>query len=115
MHNADRTLPNARQKQTCDKYQLPQHPPEDMVAIALDTLQRSPIYGTRIALPENGTISWFIHCGEHSSESGFYQALHTSHVADTLPEVVPYLFLPEGTKFIIDRAGYEDVWTDETE
>ncbi|WP_419177748.1 immunity protein Imm33 domain-containing protein [Pectobacterium brasiliense] len=29
--------------------------------------------------------------------------------------VVPYLFLPEGTKFIIDRAGYEDVWTDETE
>ena len=30
MQNADRTLPNARQKQTCDKYQLPQHPPEDI-------------------------------------------------------------------------------------
>ncbi|MDY4316429.1 hypothetical protein SOW02_15965 [Pectobacterium actinidiae] len=115
MQNADRSLPSAQQKQTCDKHQLTPHPPEEMVAIALDTLQNSPIYGTRISLPENGTISWFIHCGEHSAESGFYQVLHTHHLAETLPEVVPYLFLPEGTKFIIDRTGYEDVWTDETE
>ncbi|WP_405078849.1 hypothetical protein ACI51Z_02325 [Pectobacterium carotovorum] len=115
MQKADRALPSTRQQQTCDKYQLSPNPPEEMVAIALDTLQSSPIYGTRIPLPENGTISWFIHCGEHSAESGFYQALHTSHLEEMLPEVVPYLFLPEGTKFIIDRAGYEDVWTNEAE
>ncbi|RYC46990.1 immunity protein Imm33 domain-containing protein [Pectobacterium zantedeschiae] len=115
MPKAVQTIPSARQKQTCDKYQLPLHPPEEMVAIALDTLQRSPIYGTRISLPENGTISWFIHCGEYSAESNFYQALHTSHLEETLPEVVRYLFLPEGTKFIIDRAGYEDVWQEEAE
>ncbi|MBS4431123.1 MULTISPECIES: hypothetical protein [Pectobacterium] len=113
MQKADRAHPSAQQKQTCDKYQLPLHPPEEMIAIALDTLQHSPIYGTRIVLPENGTISWFIHCGDYSAESGFYQALHTSHLEEMLPEVIPYLFLPEGTKFIIDRAGYEDVWQDE--
>ncbi|WP_444547170.1 immunity protein Imm33 domain-containing protein [Pectobacterium odoriferum] len=33
------------------------------------------------------------------------------------PEVVPYLFLPEGTRLIImiNRTGYKDVWTDETD
>ncbi|UYA58772.1 hypothetical protein U1R68_18910 [Pectobacterium colocasium] len=115
MQKAARPLPGTRQQQICDKYQLPPHSPEEMVAIALNTLQNSPIYGTRIPLPENGTISWFIHCGEHSAKSGFYQPLHTSHLEEMLPEVVPYLFLSEGTKFIIDRDGYEDVWTNEAE
>lgn len=102
--------PDVLQEQTCNKYGLPMHPPEEMVAIALDTLHKTPIYGTRVKLPEGGTISWFIHCGEYSAASDFYQALHTSHLKEELPEVVKYLFLPEGAKFIIDRGGYEDVW-----
>nr|WP_246164814.1 hypothetical protein [Pigmentiphaga aceris] len=84
--------------------------PDDMVAIALASLDQSPIYGTRIVLPENGTISWFIHAGEHSPSPDFYQALHATHLHELLPQVVNYLCLPAGAKFIIDRAGYEDVW-----
>jgi hypothetical protein len=99
-----------QQKDICEKYGLPMHPPEEMVAIALDTLQKSPIYGSRIELPENGTISWFIHGGEYSAVSGFYQALHTHHLLEELPEVLKYLSLPEGARFIIDKEGYEDVW-----
>lgn len=110
MKQAELITPDETQRQVCAKYGLPLHAPEEMVAIALDTLHKSPIYGTRVKLPEGGTISWFIHCGEHSPVSGFYQALHTGHLMEELPEVVKYLFLPEGAKFIIDREGYEDVW-----
>lgn len=102
-----------RQQRICDKYSLPAQPPEDMVALAIGSLDQSPIYGTRIVLPENGTISWFIHCGEHDDASGFYQALHASHLPEMLPQVVDYLALPSGAKFILDREGYEDVWLEE--
>ncbi|MFJ4144702.1 hypothetical protein [Pseudomonas sp. NPDC089734] len=110
MQAIERCRPDELQQKLCEKYGLPVHPPEGMVAIALATLDKTPIYGTRIQLPEGGTVSWFIHCGDYSDASGFYQAVHTEHVKKELPEVMKYLFLPEGAKFIIDRDGYEDVW-----
>ena len=104
------TLITHEQQRICDKYQLPAQPPEPMVALAIGSLEQSPIYGTRIALPENGTISWFIHCGEHSEALDFYQALHATHLQEMLPQVLDYLALPSGARFILDREGYEDVW-----
>ncbi|KHA76205.1 hypothetical protein NC77_25055 [Janthinobacterium lividum] len=101
------------QRRICDKFGLPAQAPEPMVALAIVSLAQSPIYGTRIALPENGTISWFIHCGEHDDASGFYQPLHADHLHELLPQVVDYLALPSGAKFILDREGYEDVWLEE--
>ena len=114
MDSANPMLPDASQKALCAKYNLPISPPEEMVAIALGSLHESPIYGTRVELPENGTISWFIHCGEHSSANDFYQPLHIRHLVETLPEAMKYLFLPAGAKFIIDREDYEDVWMSES-
>ncbi|TDY35682.1 hypothetical protein [Janthinobacterium sp. 75] len=101
------------QRRICDKFGLPAQAPEPMVALAIGSLAQSPIYGTRIVLPENGTISWFIHCGEHDTASGFYQPLHVEHLHEMLPQVLDYLALPSGAKFIIDREGYEDVWLEE--
>ena len=104
---------NEKQQRICDKYGLPAQAPEAMVALAIGSLAQSPIYGTRIALPENGTVSWFFHCGEHDDADGFYQPVHASHLPDMLPQVVDYLALPSGAKFILDRDGYEDVWLEE--
>lgn len=101
-----------QQQRICEKYGLPVQPPESMVAVATNSLEQSPIYGTRIALPENGSISWFIHYGDHSDAPDFYQPLHASHLQELLPQVLAYLALPSGAKFILDRAGYEDVWMD---
>ena len=101
---------NPRQQLICERYNLPSQAPEQMIALATGTLDQSPIYGTRVVLPENGTVSWFIHCGEHSAAVDFYQPLCAEHLAELLPEVLDYLYLPSGTRFIIDRAGYEDVW-----
>lgn len=101
------------QQQLCSKYGLPAQAPEPMIALATGSLNQEPIYGTRIALPENGTISWFIHCGAHSDALDFYQPLHAAHLQELLPQVIDYLALPSGARFIIDRAGYEDVWVEE--
>lgn len=102
-----------QQQRICDKYGLPMQPSEPMVALATGSLEQSPIYGARIELPENGTISWFIHCGDHSDALDFYQPLHASHLQELLPQVLAYLALPSGARFIVDRNGYEDVWMDE--
>ena len=104
---------NENQQQICARHGLAAQAPEAMVAVATGSLDQSPIYGTRIALPENGTISWFIHCGEHSDAADFYQPLHTAHLRELLPQVLDYLALPSGAKFILDRDGYEDVWMEE--
>ncbi|WP_426078701.1 immunity protein Imm33 domain-containing protein [Janthinobacterium sp. PSPC3-1] len=104
---------NENQQQICARHGLAAQAPEAMVAVATASLDQSPIYGTRIALPENGTISWFIHCGEHSDAADFYQPLHTAHLRELLPQVLDYLALPSGAKFILDRDGYEDVWMEE--
>ena len=41
----------------CAAHGLPAIPPEDQVAVAISTLGQMPVYGTRIVLPENGTVS----------------------------------------------------------
>lgn len=110
MSNNHVKLPDAQQNEICSKYSILPQLPDDHVAVALGRLGLNPIYGTRIKLPENGTISWFFYCGEHSEVDDFYQAIHTQHLQQELPEVIKYLYLPEGSKFIIDREGYEDVW-----
>ena len=108
------TVPISKtQQRICDKFGLPAQAPEPMVALAIGSLDQSPIYGTRVVLQENGSISGFIHCGEHDDASGFSQPLHADHLHDMLPQVVDYLALPSGAKFILDREGYEDVWLEE--
>lgn len=101
-----------RQEAVCARYALRAAEPEHKVAVAISTLGRMPVYGTRIALSEGDDIGWFFHCGEYSDAPDFYQPLHAAHLPTYLPLVLPYLMLPPGARFIIDDAGYEDVWMD---
>ncbi|GGK48068.1 hypothetical protein SAMN04490189_0043 [Pseudomonas koreensis] len=110
MQKAEPVYPDDLQKKVCEQYGLPVLPPEEMVAVAIGSLGKSPIYGTRVQLPEGGNVSWFIHCGDYSATDDFYQAVHIQHLSEMLPQVVNYLCLPTGAKFIIDTEGYEDVW-----
>ncbi|QVM91933.1 hypothetical protein JYG34_02540 [Pseudomonas entomophila] len=113
IYNYHEAPPSREQAEVCKRYEVSPKAPEDRVAIALDRLKESPIYGVRIECPEGGRVSWFFYCGEYSEEDDFYQVIHTRHLHEELPEVVNYLYLPEGSKFIIDREGYEDVWFEE--
>ncbi len=86
--------------------------PQSKVGIALSTIGMQPINGLRHK-PTDTTNGWYIWCGnELSTETDFFSPLHVEHLADRLPEVVEYLDLPPGYRFLIDGANYEDVWFD---
>jgi hypothetical protein len=83
------------------------------VGLALQTLELNPIYGVREAAKGDAS-GWYIWGGPHSEEADFFQPVHIDHLAELIPLVLPYLGLEPGFKFIIDPAGYEDVWREST-
>ena len=84
---------------------------ESKIGLAIETLDKIPISGSRMN-PENGTNGWYIWGGDYSDNDDFYKAVHLNHLSEILPQVLPYLALAPGYKFIIDNDGYEDVWHD---
>jgi hypothetical protein len=85
--------------------------PDDMVAVALQTLGKTPIYGVRVhKVNPSDNVEWFFYCGEFSEADDFYKPLHAQHLGEYLPMVEKYLALAPGYRFIIDADGYEDVW-----
>lgn len=70
-----------------------------------------PINGVR-CLPEKGTTGWYIWAGETMSDDpDFFVPLHVSHLGSWCPEVLPYLELPPGWRFLV-APGHEDAWFD---
>ncbi len=86
--------------------------PESKLGIALSTIGKLPINGLRH--PEtDATNGWYIWCGtEFSQAEDFFSPLHIEHIREYLPEVIEYLDLPAGYRFLIDGNKYEDVWFD---
>ena len=82
------------------------------IGVALQTKGLKPTHGMRIP-PENGTEGWYIWAGEYSDSAEFFKPIHISHLDAAWPELLPYLALPPGYRFIIDESGYEDVWFDQ--
>lgn len=83
--------------------------PLQKLGVAIESLNQTPIYGVRVE-SEYDTCGWYIWCGPRSDSPDFFSPVHTSHIPDLCPSVLPYLGLPSGYRFIIDRNGYEDVW-----
>jgi hypothetical protein len=51
--------------------------------------------------------------GEYSSDKDFFTALHASHLIQRLPEVVRFLGLPPGSRFLL-AGEHVEVWFDES-
>jgi len=72
-----------------------------------------PVNGLRHP-PDSGTTGWFIWAGEElSSDPLFFESIHVSHLKERCPEVLPYLGLTPGWRFLL-APSYEDVWYDES-
>lgn len=70
-----------------------------------------PLNGIR-HLPVGETTGWYIWAGEElSQDEDFFVPLHVEHLSAWCPQVVPYLALPPGWRFLL-APGYEDVWFD---
>jgi hypothetical protein len=87
-------------------------PPESKVGIsAFVSLASVPTHGLRHP-PQGDTCGWYIWSGEMTDDPDFFQPLHASHLADRCPQVLKYLGLAPGWRFLI-APDHEDVWYDE--
>lgn len=109
MHEIDQT-------NLCKKYNLPHVPSlmDHKVGISLNVKDGiTPINGLRHP-PEGDTTGWYIWAGEeldHSSD--FFKPLHVKHIHEWCPDIIKYLGLPPGWRFLI-ADDYKDVWYDES-
>jgi len=102
------------QRAVCGQHGVPFFPSlaEENVGIAKNVRHGAmPIHGPRLQ-PESGTTGWFIWAGEvMSHEPDFFVPLHVSHLDNWCPQVVKFLGLPPGWRFLV-AGEYEDVWED---
>jgi hypothetical protein len=71
-----------------------------------------PVNGLRIT-SEGDTTGWYIWAGEGdpSDAPDFFVPLHVEHLVEWRPEILKFLGLPPGWRFLTD-GKYEDVWQD---
>jgi hypothetical protein len=86
--------------------------PRSTIGLATQTLEHPPLHGLR-HLAVTGTTGWFIWGGDYSEDPQFFKPIHVERLDRMLPQILPYLGLSPGWRFLI-AAGYEDVWFDET-
>lgn len=102
-----------QQEETCRKYQaLPLAcPTNSTVGISRRVKEgRWPVHGMRIQ-PDHNANGWYIWEGEWSDDAEFFAPLHVYHLRNWCPQLIPYLRLPVGWRFLI-APEYEDVWFD---
>ena len=64
--------------------------------------------------PAGRTCGWYIWAGEElSDDPDFFLPRHLEHLGPIAQELVRYLELPPGWRFLI-APDYEDVWFDES-
>ncbi|MGF1577936.1 MAG: hypothetical protein ACFCD0_01085 [Gemmataceae bacterium] len=102
------------QIEVCKRFGAKQLPaPEHLkVGIARNVKEGlQPINGLRIP-PEGDTTGWYIWAGEEwSNDPSFFVPLHINHLSSWCSDVIPYLQLPAGWRFLI-APDHEDVWFD---
>jgi hypothetical protein len=101
------------QKVICTQYNSIWNPINRKLTVgaSLDLIS-DPLNGRR-EKAENGTSGWYIWSGAFSDVDNFFQPLCAEELLQIRPEIVPYLGLDEGYRFLIDHTGYEDVWIGE--
>jgi len=103
------------QKDICEKYSQDLFATSEELKVGIyDNIKSGvmPLHGLRY-FPEGDTSGWYIWAGEYSEADNFFKPMHISHLKEYYPELLKYLALPPGNRFVIDDKGYEDIWFDE--
>jgi hypothetical protein len=103
-----------RQRELCLKLKVMPTPPLRNQKVGIAANVRSglqPTNGMRCKV-EGNTCGWYIWAGEKlSDDPNFFLPLHVEHLEGWCPDVLPYLALPPGWRFLL-APGQEDVWFD---
>jgi hypothetical protein len=104
------------QRIVCERYNAPfiDTPSFLKVGIALNVKKGlQPINGLRHP-SEGDTSGWYIWAGEEfSDDPDFFAPLHIEHLQKWCPDIIKYLGLPPGWRFL-NAPDYEDVWQDKS-
>ncbi|MCL5130604.1 MULTISPECIES: hypothetical protein [Flavobacteriaceae] len=103
-----------RQKAICEKYKSKWNPINKRLMVGCSTdLLSDPLNGLRH--PKEGIITtgWYIWSGEWSDNADFFKPICAEHLLQEKPELIKYLGLDVGFRFLIGKDNYEDVWYDE--
>jgi hypothetical protein len=108
--------PTSKQTMVCREQGVSPDPPEPLSKLGISrsfSAQEYPINGLRHP-PEKDTNGWYIWSGEElSAAPDFFVPLHAVHIEKYCPDIIKYLALPPGWRFLV-APEYEDVWYDET-
>lgn len=103
------------QTQICKKYEAEFHETrlDSIIGVSKNVSEGvMPISGLR-HLATDSTTGWYIWAGEWSDDDDFFQPMHAHHLIEKIPEIIPFLGLAPGWRFLIDPSkDYEDVWHD---
>ena len=70
-----------------------------------------PLNGLRHPTAQDAN-GWYLWRGEAlSPDPDFFRPVHSSHLEELCPEVIRYLALPPGWRFLF-APGHEDIWYD---
>jgi hypothetical protein len=102
------------QQELCSKYGVPWVPAPDDLKVGISPNVRDglkPLNGLRH--PQEGdTTGWYIWAGEEPREDPeFFQPLHVAHLVEYCPEVLKFLGLPPGWRFLV-AGDHVDIWED---
>lgn len=102
----------AKQKFICDKYDSNWNPIDKNLMVGWSVnLEKNPINGLRHPKEYNET-GWYIWSGEYSNDKDFFKPICAKHLFQIRPEIIKYLGLDVGFRFLADKNGYEDIWFD---
>jgi hypothetical protein len=102
-----------RQKEICSTHNSQWKPINKKLRVGVSAnLDTDPINGLRHP-NEKGTTGWFIWTGDYSERDDFFQPMCAGHLLQKRPDIIKYLGLDVGYRFLADKNGYEDIWFDE--
>jgi hypothetical protein len=102
-----------RQKEICATHNSEWKPINKILRIGVSAnLDKDPINGLRHP-KEKGTTGWFIWTGDYSENDDFFQPMCAEYLLQIRPDILKYLGLEVGFRFLADKNGYEDIWYDE--
>jgi len=101
------------QNLVCDRFGAPFHESPLYLKVGVSRNIKESIYPINgLRHPVQGdTTGWYIWAGDYSSDPDFFVPLHVEHLSEWRPEVLKYLGLAPGWRFLI-APNYEDVWED---
>jgi hypothetical protein len=101
------------QRIVCERYGSPFYESPNLYKVGVSANIKDnqyPISGLRHPL-QNDTTGWYIWAGDYSSDSDFFVPLHVEHLKDWCPEILKFLGLAPGWRFLF-TPEYQDVWED---